>query len=243
MENKRLEFLIEEAGCLIWLAPRSLGGLTPAQFAQVWMGESQNTVKNLVREGAMMPMGLYQDDGYIVRFIIGDLNQQEESEWTARVRWKLAVPCGKMLISGILTPDFDDDFSDIILAENGGSYQAGCYVEVPPQTYQVEVYSYPPGDLSGGWGMIENPGTFGKNPMIKPENPVNYFRRTRPGEKIPLWIEDQFEEVSYVNFAVRILPLTEEISQPDLENDGCIKWEFRKPGICPLGIRSIFQDM
>ena len=110
----------------------------------------------------MMPMSLYQDDGYLVRFILGELSQQEQAEWTARALWKLDISCGEVLISGILTPDFDEEFSAIVSAEANGSYWAGAYIGVPPGVYQVEVYSYPPGDLAGGWGMITNPRTFGK---------------------------------------------------------------------------------
>jgi hypothetical protein len=74
MPNTRLDFLIEEAGCLIWVAPRSLGELTPAQLAQVWMGQATQHTGDLVKRGAMMPMSLYQDDGYLVRFILGELS-------------------------------------------------------------------------------------------------------------------------------------------------------------------------
>ena len=117
MQNKRLDFLIEEAGCLIWVAPRSLGGLTPAQLAQVWMGRATQNTGDLVKRGAMMPMSLYQDDGYLVRFILGELSQQEQAEWTARALWKLDITCGEVFISGILTPDFNDEFSAIVPAE------------------------------------------------------------------------------------------------------------------------------
>jgi len=238
MESKRLDFLIEEAGCLIWVAPRSLGGLTAAELARVWMGETEDTVRGLVQRGTMMPMSLYQDDGYSVRFILGDLSQQEESEWTARAAWKLNIPCGQVLVSGILTPDFDKEFAAIVPAEANGSYWAGAYVEVPPGQYRVEVYSYPPGDLSGGWGMITDPRTFGRAPGIKPEQPLEYFRRTRPCEEPPGWIEDKDEEGVYVDFIVLLSAPVQDIRPPNLEEDGCISWEFRKPDICPLGIRS-----
>ena len=242
MQNKRLDFLIEEAGCLIWVAPRSLGGLTPAQLAQVWMGQATQNTGDLVKRGAMMPMSLYQDDGYLVRFILGELSQQEQAEWTARALWKLDISCGEVLISGILTPDFNEEFSAIVSAEANGSYWAGAYIGVPPGVYQVEVYSYPPGDLSGGWGMMTNPGTFGKHPGIEPEKAVAYFRRTRPNQEPPAWIEDKDEEGSYIDFIIRLGPLKEERMQPDMEEDGCIKWEYRKPDICPIGIRSDFAE-
>lgn len=185
-----------------------------------------------------MPMALYQDDGYLVRFVLGDLTQQEESDWTARVTWKLIVPCGEVLVSGILTPDFNDEFSAIVPAEPKGSYWAGAYVEVQPGEYQVDVYSYPPGDLSSGWGIITDPRTFGRHPGIEPEKPLEYFRRTRPNEEPPAWVEDKYEEGLYVDFIVRLSVLKEDLAPPDLDEDGGINWEFRKPEICPKGIRS-----
>jgi hypothetical protein len=242
MGEKRLDFVVEEAGCLIWAAPRSLGGLTPAGLARVWMGEGDESVGDLVKRGAMMPMDLYQDDGYLVRFILGELTEQEEAEWVARARGRLEVSCGQVLVSGILTPDFDREFASIMPAEANGSYWAGAYVEVPPGSYQVEVYGYAPGDLSSGWGLITDPGLFGKHPGIKPEKALDYFRRTRPSETPPAWIKDESEEGSYVDFIVRLAPLTGDAPGPELEEGGAVKWEFRKPDICPIGIRSDFVD-
>jgi hypothetical protein len=242
MGNRRLDFVVEEAGCLIWVAPRSLGGLTPGELAKVWMGEGGESVGDLVERGAMMPMDLYQDDGYLVRFILGGLTEQEDAEWVARARSRLEVPCGQVLVSGILTPEFDREFASIMPAEANGSYWAGAYVEVPPGSYRVEVYGYAPGDLSSGWGLITDPGLFGKHPGIKPEKPIAYFRRTRPNETPPAWINNEFEEGSYVDFIVRLAPSTGDLPGPDLEEGGMVKWEFRKPDICPQGIRSGFIE-
>jgi hypothetical protein len=240
METKRLDFVVEEAGCLIWVAPRSLGGLTPEELGQAWEGQGPKKVRQLVEEGAMMPMSLYQDDGYLVRFVVGDLTAQEEAEWTARVRWKLNVPCGEVLVSGILSCDFEDEFAEIAPAEDNGSYWAGAYVEVPPGEYLAEVYSYPPGDLSGAWGAITNPRTFGRRPGLTPEKEADYFRRTRPGQEPPDWLTEDFYETYYVNFVVRLTPLAETPPPPDFEEDGCLNWEFRQPELCPLGLRTNF---
>ena len=45
MDAKRVDFYVEEAGCLIWVAPRSLGGFTPAELADVWEGEAEEASK------------------------------------------------------------------------------------------------------------------------------------------------------------------------------------------------------
>jgi hypothetical protein len=88
--------------------------------------------------------------------------------------------------------------------------------------------------------MITNPRTFGKHPGIEPEKAVDYFRCTRPPQEPPAWIEDKDEEGSYINFIIRLVPVKEERMLPDTEEDGCIKWEYRKPEICPIGIHPDF---
>lgn len=238
MQSDRIEFVIQNAGCLIWLAPRSLGGVSPERFGQIWMGSADETVHDLVARGAFMGMSLYQDDGYNIRFVMGELDAQEDAEWTAHVRWKLNVPCGQVIVSGSLSEDFDDEFAEIGKAVDGGSYWVGGYVEVPPGEYRVDVYSYPPGDLSAGWGHITKTDLFGKHPGIEPEKELDYFNRTRPGQEPPVWIKKEYYETSYVNFVIQLSPLATDITAPPVEADGCIEWEFRKPEVCPVGIAS-----
>jgi hypothetical protein len=120
---------------------------------------------------------------------------------------------------------------------------------VPQGIYQVEVYSYPPGDLSTGWGQIVNPRLFRTTSGIGSENLANYFHRTRPGQESPLWItcdilddhEATASEIKYVDFVVRLMPLNLEQSQSMLPPNfnamgGEVLWNFRKPDLCPLGI-------
>jgi hypothetical protein len=239
MSSTLLDIEIEEAGCMIWLAPRSLGGLTPDEFASVWMGGGKESPSDLIERGVFFPTTLYQDDGYIVRVVVGELNAQEEAEWTARARWKLSVPCGQVLLSGVLTPDFATlEFPQMTQARNNSSYPLGCYIEVPPGDYQAELYGYPPGDLSGGWGHITDSKLFGKVPGIEPERPEAYFRRTRPSDRVPAWIRDEDDETVFVNFLVRLSPLQSEAPPLRLEDDTAVEWEFRKPERCPLGLQS-----
>ncbi|MEW6211304.1 MAG: hypothetical protein AB1631_23265 [Acidobacteriota bacterium] len=231
---KRTEFIISEAGCLIWVAPADLGGLSPIEFYEA-------DLSNLVERGAMMPLSLYQDDGYLVRIVEGDLSEEEASEWTARARWKLALNCGEMIVSGILTPDIESEIREIKPAKNGGSFWAGCSLKVAPGACQVEIYSYPPGDLSGGWMQIEDPQMFklamNEESRFEPEEVIEYFRRTRPGEKPPAWIEGKIDETEYVNFIIRLAPVGEDLPTPKIGDEGCIEWEYRKPDLCPTGIR------
>jgi hypothetical protein len=230
---KRTEFIIEEAGCLIWVAPKDLGGLSPTEFYE-------SDLSDLVERGAMMPLSLYQDDGYLVRVVEGDLSEEEEEEWTARARWKLALECGEMIVSGILTPDIESEIKEIKPAKNGGSFWAGCSLKVAPGAWLVEIYSYPPGDLSGGWMQIEDPEMYrlamNEESRFEPEAPIEYFRRTRPAEQPPAWIEGKMDETQYVDFIIRLKPLDEDLPTPKIGDDGGIEWEYRKPDRCPKGI-------
>ncbi len=245
MTEKRFDALIEAAGGLIYVAPRSLGGLSPREFSRVWMGQGRETVADLIRRGAMMPMSLCEDSGYLIRFVLGALTQQETEEWTARVRWKLKVPCGQVLVSGVLSGDLDfeaDEFPNMGPAFGNDTHDIGFFVDVPPGDYAVEVYNYPPNDLSSGWWRICEPHLFEKVSETEAESVQDYFRRTRPGDQLPKWIEkDHEDDGGYVVFIVRLAPLVGDVLMPKLESDEMvIEWEFRKPEKCPLGIRSEF---
>lgn len=236
MKNQRMEFQFDEAGCMIMVAPLGLGGYKFKDLLEgVFSNQADETVRQLVERNVLMPMSLYQDDGYIVRLVLDDLTQREAEDWTARVCWKLNIPCGKLLVTGVL--DHEDK---IPKAKNGAEFYVGCcYVEVPPGEYQVEVYSYPPGDLSTGWGQIEDPRLFkGK---LKPEKPTAYFRRTRPNEEPPEWLdEENFDwQNAYINFVVRLTTPTDDLPKLKFEEDGFIEWEFRKPEKFPLGVPSL----
>ena len=235
MEEKRVELQIGEAGCMILVAPLSLGGLNYEDLLEgPFSGEGDETVQQLVERGAMMPMSLYQDDGYNVRVVLGELTEEEREEWVARARWKLSIPCGKLLVTGAL--DNEDDIDEAI---DGGKYWLGCYVAVPPGDYRVDVLSYPPGDLSTGWGQIEGSDLFPATEGIEPEEPQAYWRRTRPQEEPPEWITEGYDlEEKYLSFVIHLAPLTQEPPPPKFEEDGFISWEFRKPEKCPRGLVS-----
>jgi len=236
MQDKRLEFKFGEAGCMIMVAPMSLGGYQFKDLSWgVFVNNADETVQQLVERNVLMPMSLYQDDGYIVRLVLDDLSEREAEDWVARVRWKLNISCGKLLVTGVL--DYEDDIPE---AKDGDDFYIGCcYVEVPSGDYQVEVYSYPPYDLSTGWGQIENPELF--KGRLKSEYLPDYFRRTRPNEEPPEWLDDEnFDlENAYVNFVIKLTLLQEELPKLEFEGSGFIEWEFRKPEKFPLGIPSL----
>lgn len=232
MERKEIKFNIQEAGCLLYVADRNLGGRP--------FGELNSTDwKDLTLENAIMMMSLYQDDGYTVQVVIGDLTDEEKSEWTSKVSWKLNLESGKMVVSGVCDPDLEDYLEDFGDGETVTDCHLGCLVKVPKGKYQVDVYSYPPNDLAGGWLEIEEKRRFkerfGKDAIY--EKPIDYFTRTRPNETAPDWVKDGYEDACFLDFVIHLSPLVEEPNLPKFENGGCLQWEYRKPEICPIGIR------
>lgn len=249
--DKRLEFSFWEAGCLIWVGAKDLGGLDYHEFCELLWNNQQDKLQEMIYERkAFLTMDLYQDDGYRVRVVQGELNEQEQEEWVARVRWRLNLGCGQMVISGVLGEA--TEFAQMPQATGISEEQdwLECYLEVSPQEYQVEVYAYAPGDLSTGWGQITNPDLFAPTPGIEPESLINYFARTRPHTPVPAWIGCEIETepqlvkqyyeqayaAHYIDFVIRLSPLLEDLQPPPLTSSGSVQWEFRKPVRCPLGL-------
>ena len=234
MERKTMDFTIQEAGCLFYAADLNLGG---NPFASL----DERNWKPLTEQGALMATSLYQDDGFNVRVVFGELTDEEVREGTSRVAWKMTFESGEMVVSGVCDEDIEEYLEDFPVAEAGGDYQLGCRVEVPAGEYSVTIYSYPPNDLAGGWMAIEDRSSFrscfGQESEFGFENPVDYFTRTRPGETAPDWIKNGWEDNNFLDFVIQIRPLQEELAAPKFESDGCLLWEYRKPEICPVGIR------
>ncbi len=234
MDRKTIEFSIQEAGCLLYAADLNLGG---NPFAVL----DNRRWKPLTEKGALMATSLYQDDGFYVRVVFGDLTAEEQSEWTSRVRWKLNLESGKMVVSGVCDPDIEEYLEDFPVAETGGDYHLGCRVPVPQGEYSVTIYSYPPNDLAGGWMAIEDRREFklcfGQESEFGYEKPVDYWTRTHPGEPAPDWVKDGCEDTGFLDFVIQFTSLSESLPLPEFEADGCLLWQYRKPPICPVGIR------
>lgn len=235
----RINFSIQEAGCLLYVADENLGAYPFAELHNFFSGVSG--LKDLTLQGAIMATSLYQDDGYNVRVVTGDLSEEEKSGWTSKVSWKLNISSGKMAVSGVCDEDLEEYLESFPAAGNEGSYELGCFVEMSEGEYEVSIYSYPPNDLAGGWMRIESPREFricfSADANLEYEKPLDYFKRTRPDEIAPAWLKDGWEDAEFLDFLVHLAPLSGELKTPRFESDGCIEWEYRKPLICPVGVR------
>ncbi len=238
MERKSIDVAIQEAGSLIYLADSKFGGLDPGEFHNFFGGAPG--LKELTLQGSVMAGSLYQDDGYSVRILFGDLSEQEMEEWTSKISWKIDASSGRIALSGVCDEDLEEYMSDWTTAEDQGSYHLGTYIEVPPTVYSVTIYSYPPGDLAGGWMRIEDRllfrQCFGKDSGLEFEKPIDYFKRTRPNETPRHWHLEGWEDKPFLSFLIHFTPDSAKAEHPEFEPDGCLAWEYRKPERCPVGI-------
>ena len=228
MARRDVEFSIGEAGCLIYVADAA----------------------QLIGTGGTGPITggeLYQDDGYAVRLVLGgELTAEEQANWTSRADARVGLPSGDMIVSGILDPDFDRwaaDFGSVTIGDGSRSaHELGCRVAVQPGDYRVAFYGYPPNDLAGGWMRIEEPENFevafsDDSGADGDEKAVDYFTRTRPGEPVPEWVSEGWEEAQFLDFVIHLLPLEGGGSDLPTDATGSLEWSYRKPEVCPLGIR------
>lgn len=239
MNRSSIDFEIYEAGSLIYLADANFGGHPIDQFHEFFGGRPG--LKELTEKGAVMAGSLYQDDGYSIRVVFGELTQQENAEWTSRARSKMNIGSGKLLISGVCDQDLESNIAEWTTAEDGGAYDLGTFIEVPPGSYDVSIFGFPPGDLAGGWMAIEDrsmfKACFNKESAFPYEKPLDYFKRTRPNETPLDWHVEGWTDDTYLTFLIQILPNAGIPAEMQFEPDGCIDWEYRKPERCPLGIK------
>jgi len=121
IDNEAKSFLLHAAG----------GGAPNAR-------EISRKLQQFLADGRAALMELVQDDSFNVRFVTGELTDQERAEWVGLVEWNLRIPSGTLALAAGFGPDKDE-------AAHGA-----CCVEVEPGDYRVAVYAYFPGVTPGG---------------------------------------------------------------------------------------------
>jgi hypothetical protein len=228
VDRSEVQFSVQEAGCLVYVTDRSV-------------------IAGTAGEGPVTGAELYQDDGYTVRVVQGELTAEEQDNWTSRLATTVQLPTGQMIVAGILDPDYDRWLAQFgaasLGAADGGEHELGCIVEVEPGEYVVEFYGYPPNDLSGGWMRIEDPEMFDQAfgataRRSAQESAQAYFERTRPGEPVPPWISDGWEDAAFLDFVIRLQRTGDaDASAARSAGQEYLDWEYRRPDVCPVGIR------
>ncbi|WP_337173162.1 hypothetical protein [Paludisphaera sp.] len=225
--NEAGGFTIASAG----LCGRDLAGVIPGD--ERWMAA--------VADGVFMPIELAQDDPIVIRVVVDDpLTDPERDEWVARVRHRLSVPDGRLLIMGGACEYFDGEDME----------EYSRTLDIPAGDYQAEVYTY----LHGA------NGDYALDQAGPPEAVGAYFRRTRPGEPFPGWLraecrdrpgvdpghEDEWRDAGddaegdrprFLHFLLRLSPDRGEPGPPpDTRGWYSAGAEARRPARCPLGI-------
>jgi len=221
------------------LTSTGLGGLSPQDLASRLQGNAED-VRQVLRDGICIPLHFdgdcALDDAVIV---VGDLTPQEEAEWIGRIRAWLHIPCGEfVLLGGGLEEDFE---SAVQNPEADPSFINFCKFTVDPGKYLVEIFAFVASmSVNVAWdGMGMHPWTQSKEAIAA------WWETTRGGQPHAPWVEaflngyaasDALQTLSYL---IRLAPLQEEVPLPPLDNasNWCGIFEWRKPALCPLGIR------
>jgi hypothetical protein len=226
VSRDQTQFNIQEAGGLLYVTDRSV-------------------IEGTAGQGPITGGELYQDDGFNVRVVLGELTPDEQVNWTSRIVSELHLPTGQMIVSGVLDPDFDRWLEDFGVAEDEGEYELGSILEVEPGLYALEIHGLPPNDLGSGWMKIEDQENFALANNIptdsmggQNETAQEYFERTRPGEPVPEWIEEGYEDAEFLDFVIRLERIGDaDAAAAESAGQQFLDWEFRKPDVCPVGIR------
>lgn len=233
-------------GASYLLTSQSLGGsgMDPQTLEDELESGEPETVRSLIEQGVCLPISFpgdcALDDAVIV---VGDLDEQEESEWLARLSSKLAIPCGEFLIMGGAIAD-DIEVARAHAAAPDPEFVLFQKVTVDPGTYLVEVYAF----LSS-----MTVGMLWEREAQPQENPRDWWQRTRSGEPVPDWIpfyeKEEFvdsEEFGFLDYLIRLSPLSGEVAVPALDEytNWCAEFKPRSVQRCPSGVlRSRYPRM
>lgn len=137
----------------------------------------QNDV-DFVEAGEVILVTLAGDDSFIARVVVGEaLSPAEDAEWIARVRRRLKVPCGRLLLCGGYDPDSLASVRDSDWAE-GGYVRV---IDVAPGEYLVDVYTHLPTMTARFlWEQWD-------------EKIGEWFRREHPGASYPSWLAGELK--------------------------------------------------
>ncbi|MCM8526691.1 MAG: hypothetical protein NE327_09260 [Lentisphaeraceae bacterium] len=220
------------------LSSSSLGGsgLNGDEIADKLQTQEDSVMNELLSNGVCLPLYFGADcelDNVV--FVEGDLNEEEEAEWIGRIRSKLKIPCGElMLMGGGMPEDFEDALPNF--EPPNPNFRYFQKLKMTPGAYMVEVYAFL--------------GSYAVNESWEEKDPTEFEKwwdSSRPGEERAEWIEF-FKEEEYVDgedmelqeYIIRIVPLEEDVPLPALDED--YNWvgdfEMRKPKLCPKGLKS-----
>ena len=122
------------------------------------------------------------DDSFIARVVANEpLTEEEEEQWVCRIRTRLKVPCGRLLVCAGFDPRSLEDFKE------HGPHDSAREVHVPPGEYRVDVYTHAPTMtariLRERWD----------------EKIGAWFRREHKGKSFPSWLAGELARFAEEN--------------------------------------------
>lgn len=198
------------------LTSASLGGsgIQPEELAEALIRSDQQAIEDLLKRGICMPLFFNGDCALDNKtlIVLGNLTEQEEQDWIARLAWKLNIPCGKFVLQ------CGAEAEDLAYAISGNpptpSFQFFQVIEVPPGGYLVEVYAYF-SSLTVQLSLNE----YDENQNLKENETLRqWYQSNRPG----------WDDIGYI---IRLAPLETEPPFPRLVPGigWCGEFEFRQP--------------
>ena len=195
------------------LISSSFGGshLKPYELSDILFNDREKA-KDLIKEGICFPVCFDGDcalDGVTV-FVLGDLTEEEERDWIARIRWKLKVPCGKLaLVCGFSEEELERIHELRPPEENYNVYQI---IDVPPDEYLVELYAYR-SSMTVQVSLLE-------------EDEEGYLQTN---EELADWYKENHPGVKDVQYIIRLTPLNgAELEMPNIDEGWFEEFEYRK---------------
>ena len=136
---------------------------------------SDDDMKGLFQKRLVIAQELVQDDEFNARVVVGDELLPAEEGWLGRVTGILHIPCGKLLVCAGFDLDALYDFNSM------GQNEYVHPLDVPPGTYQVDIYTYV-NSINGGFCL---PDTVRLGA---------WFRSSYPNAPFPLWLASICEQ-------------------------------------------------
>ncbi len=193
-----------------------------------------------VESNQIIAVELDQDDGFIARVVLGELNEQESSEWIGTCQHRLDLTDGQIVVAGGNAYVSDDYPPEEIDDELDEFFEV---ISVPPGEYLATVYMQLP--FINGFRITR---------LKEWKGFIPYFQTTRPNDSMPGWLaeladlagedldeedEDYDEDQEMVAFVIQLKPIGDDDSESKLVDNFFLDSEIRIPPVCPLGIEPV----
>lgn len=186
----------------------------------------------------VLPLLVESEDPANVRVVVGgQLGAAEQAEWVGRLAGGLRVPDGRLALCG---------GAAYVLEQSDWTTAYTRIVEVPPGDYRATLYCY--ASAPNGRLCLEQAGD---------DEPLGtWFRRTRPGQVMPVWLHNRcvndpdldpeerkrWKRVQekrgghVVDFLLHLEPSVEPTPPPTGDHGFAEAGDCRKPEVFPLGL-------